>query len=68
MSYSAQQLVDLRAAIAEGVLKVRFSDGRELTYRSLAEMLETERKMAADVETTSQYKPVRRIYQTFQRA
>jgi hypothetical protein len=68
MSYSAQQLADLRAAIAEGVLKVRFSDGRELTYRSLAEMLETERKMAAEVETTSQSKPVRRIYQTFQRA
>jgi hypothetical protein len=67
MSYSAQQLADLRSAIAEGVLKVRFSDGRELTYRSLAEMLETERKMAAEVET-SQTKPVRRIYQTFQRA
>jgi hypothetical protein len=67
MSYSAQQLADLRSAIAEGVLKVKFSDGRELTYRSLAEMLETERKMAAEVET-SQTKPVRRIYQTFQRA
>jgi hypothetical protein len=68
MSYSAQQLADLRAAIAEGVLKVKFSDGRELTYRSLAEMLETERKMGAEVEMTSQSKPVRRIYQTFQRA
>jgi hypothetical protein len=49
-------------------LKVKFSDGRELTYRSLAEMLETERKMAAEVETANQSKPVRRIYQTFQRA
>lgn len=67
MSYSAQQLADLRAAIAEGVLKARFSDGRELTYRSLAEMLETERRMAADVET-AQNKPVRRIYVTFQRS
>jgi len=68
MSYSAEQLAELRSAIAEGVLKVRFSDGRELTYRSLAEMLATERKMAAEVETTGQTKPVRRIYQTFQRA
>jgi hypothetical protein len=67
MNYSAQQLADLRSAIAEGVLKVKFSDGRELTYRSLAEMLETERRMAAEVET-AQAKPVRRIYQTFQRA
>jgi bisphosphoglycerate-independent phosphoglycerate mutase (AlkP superfamily) len=67
MSYSADQLANLRSAIAEGVLKVRFSDGREMTYRSLAEMLETERRMAAEVET-AQVKPVRRIYQTFQRA
>ena len=67
MSYSAEQLADLRSAIAEGVLKVRFSDGRELTYRSLAEMLETERKMVAEVEAT-QARPVKRIYQTFQRA
>ena len=67
MSYSSQQLADLRSAIAEGVLKVKFSDGRELTYRSLAEMLETERRMAAEVET-AQARPVRRIYQTFQRA
>ena len=67
MSYSAEQLAELRSAIAEGVLKVRFSDGRELTYRSLTEMLETERKMAAEVET-AQARPVRRIYQTFQRA
>jgi hypothetical protein len=67
MSYSAEQLAELRSAIAEGVLKVRFSDGRELTYRSLAEMLETERRMATEVET-AQAKPVRRIYQTFQRA
>lgn len=67
MSYSADQLADLRSAIAEGVLKVKFSDGRELTYRSLAEMLETERRMAAEVEA-GQAKPVRRIYTTFQRA
>ncbi len=68
MSYTAEQLAELRSAIAEGVFKVRFSDGRELTYRSLVEMLETERKMAAEVEATSQFKPVRRIYQTCQRA
>ena len=67
MSYSAEQLAELRSAIAEGVLKVRFSDGRELTYRSLAEMLETERRMAAEVEAT-QPKPVKRIYVTFKRA
>jgi len=67
MDYTAEQLADLRSAIAEGVLKVRFSDGREMTYRSLAEMLKIERIMAAQLEA-GQARPVRRIYQTFQRA
>ena len=64
--YTAQQLADLRAAIAEGVMKVRFSDGREMTYRSLAEMRAIERDMAAELET-GQWKP-RRIYVAHRRA
>lgn len=64
--YTAQQLADLRAAIAEGVMKVRFSDGREMTYRSLAEMRAIERDMAAELET-GQWKP-RRIYAAYRRA
>jgi len=49
-------------------LKTRFGDGREMTFRSLAEMQQQERIMAAEVEANSQTRPVRRIYQTFQRA
>ena len=64
--YTAQQLADLRAAIAEGVMKVRFSDGREMTYRSLTEMRAIERDMAAELET-GQWKP-RRIYAAHRRA
>jgi len=30
----------LKKAIASGALKVRYADGREVTYRSLKEMLE----------------------------
>jgi hypothetical protein len=68
MAYTSTQLADLRAAIAEGVLSVRFSDGRQLTYRSLAEMLEIERQMAAEVEAGSGVGPVRRKYTSFTRA
>jgi hypothetical protein len=68
MSYTAEQLAELRASMASGVLKTRFSDGREMTFRSLAEMQQLERIMAAEVEANSQTRPVRRIYQTFQRA
>lgn len=64
--YSTQQLADLRAAIAEGVLKVRFSDGRELSYRSLDEMRRIEREMAAELEP-GQVMP-RRIYVAHRRA
>lgn len=68
MTYTAQQLAELRSALAEGVLTVRFSDGRSLTYRSLDEMLQIEAKMAKEVEASGQYKPARRKYFSFQRA
>jgi hypothetical protein len=38
--FSEADAVALRAAIATGALKVRYADGREVTYRSLAEMRE----------------------------
>lgn len=64
--YTNQQLADLRSAIAEGVTRVKFSDGRELTYRSLDEMCRIERDMAAELEA-GQWKP-RRIYAAHRRA
>ena len=65
MAYTSTQLADLRAAIAEGVLSVRFSDGRQLTYRSLAEMLEIERQMAAPsaVQREVRFERIRRSTQ-----
>lgn len=66
MAYTLQQLQDLRAAIAEGVTKVRFSDGRELQYRSLSEMLQVERLMAAELEAGAGRS--RRVYLSFRRA
>ena len=68
MAYTSTELQELRAAMASGVLKTRFGDGREITFRTLAEMQEQERVMAAELESGSQFKPVRRIYQSFQRA
>lgn len=66
MAYTTQQLADLRSAIAEGVLRVRFTDGRELTYRSLDEMKRIETAMAAELEATTTVM-VKRTYYTFQR-
>jgi hypothetical protein len=61
MAYTSTQLADLRAAIAEGVLSVRFSDGRMLTYRSLDEMRRIESGMAAELEPTTTVR-LRRTY------
>lgn len=64
-SYTQQQLADLRAAIAEGVLKVS-ANGRTVEYRSLTEMRQLERIMADEVES-SMRRP-ERIYCSFRRA
>lgn len=66
MAYTPTQLADLRAAIAEGVLSVRFTDGRSLTYRSLDEMRRIEAAMAAELEGQTSSR-VRRTYFNFQR-
>jgi hypothetical protein len=62
--YTTQQLADLRAAIAEGVTQVQ-SNGRMTTFRSLAEMLQLEGIMAAELETATAR--VERKYVSFER-
>jgi hypothetical protein len=61
MAYTAAQLQSLRDAIAEGVLQVRFSDGRQMTYRSLDEMRRIERSMSLEVEGNNRLL-IRRVY------
>jgi hypothetical protein len=63
--FTQAQLDDLRAAIAEGVLRVS-ANGRSTEFRSLAEMRELERMMAAELENSS-YRPSR-TYVSFRRA
>lgn len=38
MAYTAADLANLKRAKATGALKNRFADGREVTFRSLAEL------------------------------
>lgn len=39
MSWTSNDIVALEKAIATGARKVRFADGREVNYHSLAEMM-----------------------------
>ena len=48
MAYTQQDLDTLRKMMAKGVLKLEKGDER-LTFRSLAEMKDLEREMAADI-------------------
>ena len=47
MAYRQTDLDALELAIATGALKVRYADGREVTYRSLAEMRSLRREIRA---------------------
>lgn len=51
--YTEQDLETIRGHIASGVMKVRFADGREVTYHSLDQLRAAERVIAAQVSTAS---------------
>jgi hypothetical protein len=61
MAYTQQQLADLRAAMAEGVLRIRDIDGQEVLYRSYEDMKRIEAAMVAELET-SQPRIKRTVY------
>ena len=45
MDFSQENLTALRAAIASGVMKVRYADGREIAYQSTEAMLKAEQRI-----------------------
>lgn len=49
MAFTSDDIDTLKTAIATGALRVRYADGREVTYRTLAEMRETLRMMNGEV-------------------
>lgn len=53
MAFSADDIASLEAAIATGALKVRYADGREVTYRSLGEIERVLSRMQASVGAAS---------------
>ena len=49
MAYSQADLNRLQAALADPTQKVRFDDGREVTYRSLSEIRQAIADISADL-------------------
>ena len=53
ITWQASDLAALDRAIAAGAEKVRFSDGREVTYRSLADMRSIRSEIASALGAAS---------------
>lgn len=49
MSYTTDDLAQVRAAIASGATSIRFADGRMTVFRDQEELLALERKIEAAV-------------------
>jgi hypothetical protein len=60
MAFTQTEIDALKAAIAQGALRVRFGD-REVMYRSLAEMLQTLSMMQAEVAGATGQRRTRQV-------
>ncbi|KKC24860.1 hypothetical protein WP12_16625 [Sphingomonas sp. SRS2] len=53
MAYSENDLTTIRSHIASGVMKVRFADGREVTYQSTDALMAAERVIASQLNVAT---------------
>jgi len=53
MAFTTSDIDALKAALATGALQVRYADGRQITYRSLAEMRQILQMMQTDAGVSS---------------
>ena len=53
MAFSSADLATVEAAIATGALKVRYADGREVTYQSVADLIRVRAVIQSDINASS---------------
>lgn len=53
MAFTQQQLDDLEAAIAAGILTVRTADGKMVTYQSMGDMLKARDLVASSLAAST---------------
>ena len=58
MAYTQTDIDNLKAAVNSGALRVRHSDGREVTYRSIDEIRQLLAVMQSDVGSATQIRQV----------
>lgn len=62
MSYTADQLANLRAAYAQGVTEVRDADGRTVKYASMADLARAISSLAQQVEGATRLTHVNPVF------
>lgn len=65
MAYSQADIDALETAMGTGALKVRYADGREVTYRTLDEMERLLGRMRASVDPIGSASSRRRRYPAY---
>lgn len=59
MAFTSTDLATIEQAIATGALRVRFADGREVSYQSGADLLAARALIAAEISAASATPPAR---------
>lgn len=59
MAFTAADLSTIEAAITSGTMRVRFADGREVTYQSGADLLRVRALIASEISASSSTPPAR---------
>lgn len=68
MAYTQDDLAAVKSAIASGAERVRYSDGREVTYRSISDLMRAKALIEAELATLSlQTRPAATRLVTFRR-
>lgn len=65
MALTQTDLDSINAAIASGELSIRSSDGKQVTYRSIDELMKARDAVLAEIASTS---PTPRLYPRYQLA
>lgn len=61
MPFTTQDLAAIDTAIATGELSVRTSDGKQITYRTMGELLQAKQAIQAEIRSTTQQQQPRAI-------
>lgn len=59
MAFTSADLSTIETAIATGAMRVKFADGREVTYQTAAELLQVRAAILSDVNASSATPPQR---------